>query len=56
MTEVFTKRFWEGVKKTFEEAREGPVPTETALETKADGNVSSGSEALSPPSVASEGH
>ena len=26
MKEVFTKTFWEGVKKTFDEAREGPPP------------------------------
>jgi hypothetical protein len=26
MKEVFTKTFWEGVKKTFDEAREDPPP------------------------------
>jgi hypothetical protein len=52
MTEVFTKRFWEGVKKTFEEAREGPAPAESALE----GSASSGPETLSPPSGSSATH
>ena len=26
MKEVLTRRFWKGVKKTFDEAREGPPP------------------------------
>lgn len=26
MKELFTRSFWEGVKKTFDEAREGPPP------------------------------
>jgi hypothetical protein len=52
MTEVFTKRFWEGVKKTFEEAREGPAPAETEAER----STTSGSEALLPPAVSSDGH
>jgi len=32
MKEVFTRSFWEGVKKTFEEAREGPRPADKAFE------------------------
>lgn len=28
MKEVFTRNFWEGVKKTFDEAREGSPPAE----------------------------
>ena len=31
MKEVFTKSFWEGVKKTFDEAHEGPPPVEYHL-------------------------
>jgi hypothetical protein len=34
MKEVFTKSFWEGVKKTFDDAREGPPTTDDALQTK----------------------
>jgi hypothetical protein len=33
MKEVFTKSFWEGVKKTFDEAREGPPLGDKALES-----------------------
>ena len=31
MKEVFTKSFWEGVKKTFDEALKGPPPANTTL-------------------------
>jgi hypothetical protein len=31
MKEVFTKSFWEGVKKTFAEALEGPSPAASFL-------------------------
>ena len=30
MKEVFTTTFWKGVKKTFEEARDGPAPVKEA--------------------------
>jgi hypothetical protein len=40
MKEVFTKTFWEGVKKTFDEAREGPPPADNT----AGGTVSDGRE------------
>ncbi len=33
MKEVFTKSFWEGVKKTFHEALEGPPSADNALQT-----------------------
>ena len=33
MKEVFTKSFWEGVKKTFDEAREDPPPANTPSQT-----------------------
>ena len=39
MKEVFTKSFWEGVKKTFDEAREGPPPANTASQTPAEGDL-----------------
>ena len=31
MKEVFTKSFWEGVKKTFDEARDGPSPVDEVV-------------------------
>jgi hypothetical protein len=36
MKEVFSKSFWEGVKKTFDEAREGPPPGDEALRITAE--------------------
>ena len=45
MTEVFTKKFWKGVKKTFDEAREGPQPGHNALEGPADASTTSESPA-----------
>ena len=58
MKEVFTKSFWEGVKKTFHEALEGPPPADNALQTPAEGDLSasSTSETPSSPSVSSERH
>ena len=38
MKEVFTKSFWEGVKRTFDEAREGPPPANTTSQTPAEGD------------------
>ncbi len=35
MKEVFTKSFWEGVKRTFDEARDGPPPANTASQIPA---------------------
>jgi hypothetical protein len=56
MKEVFTKRFWEAVKKTFDEAREGPPPANTASQTPAEGDLraSSTPETPSSPSGSSE--
>jgi hypothetical protein len=55
MKEVFTKSFWEGVKKTFDEAREGPPPANTVLPTKAEGDLSASKpETLPSLSVSSE--
>jgi hypothetical protein len=58
MKEVFTKRFWESVKKTFDEAREGPPPANTALQSRAEGELSASSTPETPPSpsVSSERH
>jgi hypothetical protein len=58
MKEVFTKSFWEGVKKTFHEAQQDPPLADNASQTPADGDqsASSTSETTSPPSVSSEGH
>ena len=56
MKEVFTKSFWEGVKKTFDEVLKGPPPANTTLQTPAEGDLraSSTSEAPPPPSGSSE--
>jgi hypothetical protein len=58
MKEVFTKTFWVAVKKTFDEAREGPLPANTASQTPAEGDLltPSTSETPPPPSVLSEQH
>ena len=58
MKEVFTKRFWQGVKKTYFEALEGPPPADGAPQAPAEGslNSSSTSETPSPPSPSSEQH
>lgn len=40
MKEVFTKSFWEGVKKIFNQALEDPPPTDKALETPAESGPS----------------
>jgi hypothetical protein len=47
MKEVFTKTFWEGVKKTFDEARDGPPPVDNAVQAPAEGGPSATSEAPS---------
>ena len=56
MKEVLTKSFWEGVKKTFHEALEGPPPADAVLQTPAKDylGASSTSEKPSSPSVSSE--
>jgi len=56
MREVFTRSFWEGVKKTFDQALEGPPLGDKAVQIKTedDPSPSSTSETPSPPSVSSE--
>jgi hypothetical protein len=56
MKEVFTKGFWQGVKKTFDEALEGTTPVETASQIPDEDKPrdSSGSETPLSPSVSSE--
>ena len=56
MKEVFTKSFWQGVKKTYHEALEGAPPEDGTPQTPAEGklNSSSTSEAPSPTSPSSE--
>ncbi len=56
MKEVFTKGFWQGVKKTFDEALEGATPTDTASQIPAEDKLrdSSGSETPLSTSVSSE--
>jgi hypothetical protein len=56
MKEVFTKSFWEGVKKTFHEAQQDTPPADKVSKTLAEGNQSaaSTSEPAKPPSVSSE--
>jgi len=58
MKEVFTKTFWVAVKKTFDEAREGPLPANTASQTPAEGDLLAPSTVETPPSpaVSSERH
>jgi hypothetical protein len=58
MKEVFTKRFWQGVKKTYSEALEGPPPEDGGPQAPAEVNLnsSSTSENPSPPSPSSEQH
>jgi hypothetical protein len=56
MTEVFSKRFWQGVKKTFDQALEDPPPrSDKPLQNPAevDPNASSTSAAPTSPSVPS---
>jgi len=55
MKEVFTKSFWEGVRKTFDEASEGPPPGDNTLQTKAKDDLRASSmPETPPPSVSSE--
>jgi hypothetical protein len=56
MKEVFTKSFWEGVKKTFDEAQQETPAADNASKTQAEANQSaaSTSEPAKPPSVSSE--
>jgi hypothetical protein len=56
MMEVFTKSFWEGAKRSFHEALEGPPPADNALQTPAEVDLSASraSETPSSPSVSSE--
>jgi len=56
MKEVFTKSFWEGVKKTFHEALEGPTPVDNVLQAPAEGDLSASSTSETPlsPSVSTE--
>jgi hypothetical protein len=58
MKEVLTKSFWQGVKKTFYDALEGPLPEDTAAQAPAEANpnASSTSETPSAPSALSEQH
>jgi hypothetical protein len=52
MKEVLTKSFWQGVKKTFYEALEGPPPTHDASQAPAAGNSEVNSTSDAPPSSA----
>jgi hypothetical protein len=58
MKEVFTKSFWQGVKKTYYEALEGPPREDGASQAPAEGtlNPSSTSETPSSPSPSTEQH
>jgi hypothetical protein len=55
MKEVFTKSFWEGVKKTFQEAQQDPQPPDTTppapVSAEPGPSASTGPEAKSPPTV-----
>ncbi len=58
MKEVFTKSFWQGVKKAYCEALENPPPEDGASQAPAEGSLNppSTSEAPSSPSPLSEQH
>lgn len=50
MKEVFTKSFWEGVKKTFHEALEDQPPSDAALQTAIEKEQSASSTSEKPSS------
>jgi len=50
LKEVFTKSFWRGVKKTFDEALEDQPPPDQALQTPAEGDSITSSNCETPPS------
>jgi hypothetical protein len=54
MKEVLTKSFWQGVKKTYYEALEGPPPEDNASPAPAEDNLkpssTSDTQSVSPPS------
>jgi hypothetical protein len=56
MNEVFTKKFWREVRKTFDEAREGASPEDHAVDARAEGGpkVSAPAVTASSPSPAIE--
>jgi hypothetical protein len=58
MKEVFTKSFWQGVKKTYYEALEGPAPEDSASQAPAESNLNpcSTPETRSSPLPSSEQH
>jgi hypothetical protein len=55
MKEVFTKSFWQGVKKTFDQALEDPPPADKVSQTPAasDTDASSAAQTPSSPSLPS---
>ena len=58
MKEVFTKSFWQGVKKTYYDALEGPPPEDGTPQPPAEGklNSASTSETPTPATPSSEQH
>jgi hypothetical protein len=58
MKEVFTKSFWQGVKKTYYEALESPQTEDSASQAPAEGNLSPSSTSGTPssPLPSSEQH
>ena len=58
MKEVFTKSFWQSVKRTYYEALESPSPEDGASQAPPEGNLSSSSTSETPssPSPSSEQH
>lgn len=48
MKEVFTKGFWQGVKKTFDQALDDPAPADSASQTPAEGAPAASSTAAAP--------
>ena len=58
MKEVFTKSFWQGVKKTYDEALQGPPPEESVSKTPAECSLdpSPTPETPSSPSPSSDQH
>ena len=53
MKEVFTKSFWQGVKKTFDQALEDPPPGNEALQAPAEDDPRPSSTSVTPSSTSS---
>ena len=55
MKEVLTKSFWKDVKKTFDEALEGPPPADESVQTPDKSDVKTSATGVPPPSPEEHG-